>query len=185
MAVGPTLALALASFLANGRAANAGEIDLCVEAIEVVEDPQLGGELGELALEDLAGDGRRDCAPVELLPDAACEDAPSTIWPLAVSACDTPLFKLRGPHRGPRLGMPSPGRRPLKGVAASDLGSFRVTSGHSAPLPEKDLTFSQDPASLLNGDKAPATETRLPFDRDALPALADGHARRLERPPEA
>src|SRR5262245_25866308 len=93
--------------------------------------------------EDELDETRHDCAPAELLPDASCEDAPSTFWPAAVNACDQPLFKLRrgGLQRGPGVTSATPGRRGLKDVARSDLGSFRASSGAPVPPPDKDVSF--------------------------------------------
>jgi hypothetical protein len=169
----PALASAGALSLWGFPAAANEALDVCAEAVESMDE-------GMPVPLDIA----EDCAPVELLPDVSCEDAPSTFWPAAVDACERPLFKVRsGVQRGPRLQLAAPGRRPLKDVASGDLGSFRDSRGRSGPLPHRDLTLARDPiiVTASTDDSPPAT--RVPFVWSDPSPLAPGHERRLERPP--
>jgi hypothetical protein len=174
------LVLGLALFLAEADVRPAPDPDLCAEILE--------SSAAELDLEVLEEWDPGDCAPAELLPDVSCEDAPSTFWPAAVTACNTPLVKARrgAPHRAPRLQQSVPGRRPLKGVAASDDGSFRGCGGPHAPLPtQPDTAFVRDPALIVLPELSGPAAQRLQFPRGDAARLAAGHSRRLERPPEA
>jgi len=80
MLFGPAVGVALATLLANGASARAGEIEVCAEAEETAQDLAVLEEFPSNELDDMRG----DCAPAELLPDASCEDAPTTLWPAAV-----------------------------------------------------------------------------------------------------
>jgi hypothetical protein len=174
------LGFALPGLMVVGTAGAAELDDLCAEQVESLSDPE------PFLIDDLAAREGGDCAPAELLPDVSCDLAPSTFWPAAVTACDTPLVKLRRApgHRGPRF-LAASGRRPLKGVAASDDGSFRACGDRSAPLPDPDVRVARDPALMLVTITPRPLMARLAFDRGHAAPLAAGHSRRLDRPPEA